>query len=129
LNILLYKYWRTIIWFLLSAFVLFTPGENLPVKSILQIGHIDKVIHFVIFLLLQFLILYDFGYTKTSIPLKNQMGIFFAVIVYAALSELIQVFFLSERYGSWFDFIADIFGITTGILIYTLFKKRVIKPF
>jgi len=129
LKIFFYKYWKTIIWFLLSAFVLFIPGENIPTRSIFQIDHIDKVIHFAIFLFLQFLILFDFGYTKTFIPLKNQMVIFFAVIVYAALSELIQVFYIPERNGSWFDFIADILGMTTGILLYTLFKKRTVKPF
>ncbi|MBN2522150.1 MAG: VanZ family protein [Bacteroidales bacterium] len=129
MKVFFYKYWKTTIWFLLSAFALFTPGENLPAGNILQIYHIDKVIHFVIFLFLQFLFLFDFGYTKRSIPLKNQMVIFLAVIVYAALSELIQVFFITERNGSWFDFIADILGMTAGILLYTLFKKRTVRPY
>jgi VanZ family protein len=104
--------------------LLFTSGENLPKKNILKIPHLDKAVHFFLFLGLEFLLSIEFGAKKRIIPLKSILLIATVPIIYAALTELIQLFFIYDRDGAWLDFIADILGIIIGFVFYMFFRKR-----
>lgn len=120
-----HNYWKTLCWAILIAILLFTSGENLPKKNIFKINHLDKVVHFLLFLGLEFLIFIEFTASKRIIPWKSIVLIIIVPTIYAALTEIIQLLFITERNGSWEDFIADIFGIGTGQVFYIFYTKRI----
>lgn len=48
--------------------------------------------------------------------------------LYGGLTELLQAYLFIGRYGSVYDFIADVIGCILGIFIYVLvFRKKMIK--
>jgi VanZ family protein len=96
----------------------------LPKKNILKIDHLDKYVHFILFFGLEILILIEFRAKKRNVHLTSILVIAFMPLVYAAITELIQLFFILDRDGTWQDFIADIIGIFVGIIFYTLYTRR-----
>lgn len=123
------NYWKTLSWAIIIAILLFTSGDNLPKNNILKINHLDKYAHFILFLGLEILILIESRTKKRNVNLTNILIIVFLPIIYAAITELIQLYFIFDRDGSWQDFIADIIGIIVGIIIYILYARRTINLF
>lgn len=75
---------------------------------------LDKVVHVGLFALVTWLGL-QAGW-RWVVPL---------MIVQAAASELIQLFFLPSRGGDWWDFTADLVGIAVG---WGLARVRTVTP-
>lgn len=106
-------------WFALAAVlqlvVLYwprTPSEN-------GIPHLDKVIHFSIFLVV----------VVTAVRAGLPRGPVFAVCaLHAPGSELIQHYLLPHRDGDWTDATADLVGVLAGVLLITVGPWRVKRP-
>jgi len=120
-----HNYWKTLTWAILIALLLFTSGENLPKQKILKIDHLDKLIHFALFLIHGLLILLEYSIRNKGYSLARKISIVLVILLYAAFTELIQAFFIQKRDGAWCDFAADALGIMTGIVLYTLLKKKI----
>ena len=95
---------------LFTSYAAFTPAEGN--SSIL---HIDKFLHFSIFLLLTMFL--DLSSKKTIT--KNPILVFF-LIFYAGFIELVQ-YFLPLRSADFFDFLSDLLGI----LVYLIFAPKI----
>ena len=120
----LYRFWKTIIWAFIIALILFAPGDRLTDKYNLKINHLDKIIHYLLFLVLEILILHDYNLKRKTLFYKEKILITLVILIYAALTELIQSLFITQREGTLIDYIADVFGIITGMLLYFLYKVR-----
>ena len=94
----------------LTGFAAFMPAEGN--SSIL---HIDKFLHFSIFLLLTMFL--DLSSKKTIT--KNPILVFF-LIFYAGFIELVQ-YFLPSRSAEFLDFLSDM----SGILVYLIFAPKI----
>ena len=94
----------------LTGFAAFMPAEGN--SSIL---HIDKFLHFSIFLLLTMFL--DLSSKKTIT--KNPILVFF-LIFYAGFIELVQ-YFLPFRSAEFLDFLSDLLGI----LVYLIFAPKI----
>lgn len=94
--------------------------EGAPV---IGIRGMDKLIHmgeFTLYVLL--------GYRTVKYYIKQKRTIYFLAVIslaYGSLTELSQLFF-SYRTASALDWFANVIGITTGLIIIFLYRKK--KP-
>ena len=86
-----------------------------PVEGGASLPYIDKLLHFVAFLVLTFFM--DLSIKK---PLLFSKAALILLILYAFLIELVQ-YFLSYRSAEVFDFISDLLGI----LVYLYFAPKI----
>ena len=86
-----------------------------PMEGGASVPYIDKLLHFVAFLILTFFM--DLSIKK---PLLLSKAALILLILYAFLIELVQ-YFLSYRSAEVFDFILDLLGI----LVYLYFAPKI----
>lgn len=75
-----------------------------------------------------------FGYRKEYCErekryrIKLQLITLLIAISYGALTEILQAHFFRGRYGSVYDFLADVIGCVLGVFIFKIiFRKKMIK--
>ena len=57
-----------------------------------------------------------------------QLIVLLTTVTYGGITELLQAYIFNGRYGSIFDFMADVIGCILGIFIFKLvFRKKMIK--
>lgn len=121
------KFWKSILWAAIIAFLLLLPGDKLPEKKLLNIPYFDKVVHAILFMLLEFLLLID---TKSFLNFRNiRLKLTVLVIGYALLTEGLQYFFTVSRNGDWYDFFADVTGIIVGWAVFLLYSNIIVQTF
>lgn len=86
-----------------------------PLEGGASVPYIDKLLHFVAFLILTFFM--DLSIKK---PLLLSKAALILLILYAFLIELVQ-YFLPYRSAEVFDFISDLLGI----LVYLYFAPKI----
>lgn len=101
----------------------------IPTKEMPKLSHflipIDKIIHVFIFLALTFLWL---SYINSLLNNTKPIVLFFILVVcllYGILIEVIQEFYLSSREAEFFDIIADLLGVSLGLLFFRNYKNRI----
>ena len=123
------KFWKSILWSVIIAIGLFTPGDKLPERKLFQLEHLDKILHLLIFGFLQFLILFDMYSGRIIITKKRMIQSIFICTGYGVLTEIIQYLLISKRNGSILDLIADITGIILAVVFFFLLKKPIDRFF
>lgn len=107
------------------------PGSyfpNVPVQW--KIGP-DKIVHALMFSGLPFSILW--GYRDRFIKgdlnfrIKSCVIVLMVAITYGAVTELLQSYVFVGRYGSVFDFLADVIGCIIGVFVFVLIYIKKIK--
>lgn len=109
------------------------PGSYFPkVKTFWEWLGPDKLVHTLMFAVFAFSI--AFGYRKEycerdkNYRIKLQLITLLISVFYGALTEILQVHLFRGRYGSAYDFIADVIGCVLGIFIFKIiFRKKMIK--
>ena len=96
--------------FLLISYSAFTPSETTE-----PILYLDKIFHFLAFLILTFLL--DISLRD---PINVQKYAILFLIIYAAFIEFVQ-YFLPSRSPGIFDFLSDLLGI----LVYLYFAPKI----
>ncbi|MBQ0006435.1 MAG: VanZ family protein [Alistipes sp.] len=106
------------------------PQEMDIPKFILGIP-VDKIVHFTMFLPYPILAIPFFNLSKMKDTLKFRIctTVFFAGIVFAAITELIQKYLLIDRNGDIWDFAADIFGMSAGLLLFLIIYPPLSRKF
>ena len=107
------------------------PGSYIPkVMTFWEWLSPDKIVHFIMFGGLAFFIIY--GYRKEYCERDNsyrrniRLIAFLISVLYGALTELLQIYIFIGRYGSIYDFCADVIGCVLGIFIFRLiFRKKI----
>lgn len=119
------KYCFTIVWsivIILLSVIKFDVDE--AETEIMLIPHIDKWIHFLLYLVLGGVLCFE---THISTFFSKMLVVFYPFVL-GGLLELIQEFFV-YRSGDWIDFFADILGSYIGILCYVVLQKKWKKQF
>ena len=109
------------------------PGSYFPkVRTFWEWLGPDKIVHSVMFAIFAFSII--FGYRKEycerekAYRIKLQLITLLVSISYGALTELMQIYIFRGRYGSFYDFCADVIGCVLGISIFKIiFRKKMTK--
>jgi|TARA_B100001094_G_C17438778_1_gene442652 VanZ family protein len=86
---------------------------------------IDKIIHVFIFMALTFLWL---SYVNSFLNNTKPIVLFFIMVVcllYGILIEVIQEFYVLSREAEVFDVIADLIGVSLGLLFFRNYKNRI----
>ena len=109
------------------------PGSHLPkVKTFWEWLGPDKIVHSIMFTALAISILFgyrhEFCERDKSYRQKLLLITFLISISYGALTEILQKYVFIGRYGSYYDFLADVIGCILGIFIFNIiFRKKMIK--
>ena len=116
------KFWKSVLWAVIILVLLLIPGDKIPESRLFNIPYIDKMAHFGIFSILEFLVLIDLtasGFQQTLFRLT------LIVLCYAALTELLQ--YTTSRDPDWRDFVFDAAGIIAGRIVYWLYGNIIIR--
>lgn len=122
---------KTIIKFLLAFYwILVFIATSLPSTSVFGIGKFDKIAHFSAYAVLSFLMYWLFYIGNKSVMLnwRKVFIIIFVLTLYGILDEIHQSF-IPGRSTEFYDLVADVLGIWSGVLIarYIFFNKKQIK--
>jgi VanZ family protein len=121
------------LWALLILVLCGIPGRDIPHISFLELLSFDKFVHASIFFVLLLLTVRGFIVQTTFINISHSARFiaFVFCVTYGGVMEIMQGTLFEQRSASVFDFIANSFGATLGILFYkkmeTLFLVRLIK--
>jgi VanZ family protein len=103
-----------ILWTLVMCIAFFMPASGIPSVGI---PHIDKVVHFSLFT--------GFGLVwLNAVKGRRRTAFVFVVgLVFAILSETLQGILPTNRTPSSLDVVANVLGLVTALVIYTLFRR------
>ena len=109
------------------------PGSYIPqVKTFWEWLGPDKIVHSLMFAAFAFSII--IGYRNEycerdkAYRIKLQCITLLISACYGALTELLQLYVFIGRYGSIYDFFADVIGCVLGIFIFKIiFRKKMIN--
>mgnify|MGYP003754957301 CR=1 FL=1 len=118
----LLSFHKSVLWTVFIAILLFTPGDKFPDSKLFNIQHGDKIAHFILFLILEFLLLLD-AKIKPADNFFRKYGFIAFAFIYAIITEIVQSLLTISRDGDWFDLLADAAGAICGWLIYFPFEK------
>lgn len=106
-----------------------TPGNCFPnVTSFWDWLGPDKIMHFIVFGILSFSMIW--GYREKIISQnsntqkKSYLLTLLLSISYGALTEILQKYIFINRYGSIYDFIADAIGCVLGVIVFFYYFKK-----
>ncbi len=119
----------SIMWGIFILLACTIPANRVSKVSLFGIGHMDKVFHFLVYLIFS-LVLY-FELYKYRNAFKTRYFVFLLIflipLAWGTIIELIQFYLLSDREGSIADIIANTGGIITGILFVLAAGKYFLK--
>ena len=84
----------------------------------------DKIVHSILFASFSATVFY--GLYKTwllALPLRIYAIALVCILLFAGITELIQLYFIEGRSGEWMDFLADLFGVFIGFVFTYKIKK------
>lgn len=112
------KYSFTIIWSIVILFFSLKKIEISDIPSFFYFPHIDKVIHFLMYMLLGGVLCHE----KKATSCIQWTFVFSFPIFFGTLIEFLQSL-TSYRTGDLWDALANVAGSIIGILIYSIFLK------
>ena len=122
------KYYKTFIWLLIMFYLLFSPSGSLPKTGLINIPHVDKIIHWGMFGIFALIFLFDSENANKSRN-KTILWLFSISIIFGISSEFIQYSLIPGRNGNVIDFLADITGIICGMVFYYVFGRKILSRF
>lgn len=97
------------------------PADNADKILFIDFPHIDKIIHFFMYLILSLILLIDIHLYKKKPTSFYTLSVLTFILIFSGIIEIIQEVFILSRSGSFYDFAANLTGIILG---YILYKKR-----
>lgn len=113
-------------WALLILILCGIPGKDIPHISFLELLSFDKFVHAGIFFVLLLLTVRGFLVQSNFSQLKKSAK-FIALLIcilYGGSLEIMQGTLFIDRSADVFDFIANTFGATMGVLVYDWMEKK-----
>jgi membrane associated rhomboid family serine protease len=120
-----------LLWAIFIFILCVIPGSAIPHNKWTDLLSIDKAVHAFLFAVLMLLFLRGFK-RQTRYPLLQSHTVIILILLcafYGGFIELFQNYMLTDRNGSWFDWIADIFGCISGIIINNYLRKKQLSFF
>jgi len=121
---LLRQHWKSISIAIIILYLSFAPQSTF--KAAPKIEHLDKVVHFLMYLGLTFFLIYDFRNRKKS-NAYTRAFIFLCIIlpcIFGGWVEIMQQQFFPPRTAEWGDWFCDMAGVLVGWLLMHFFPKK-----
>lgn len=96
------------------------PHITLPQEYLFP--HIDKVVHFCMYLFLSVIMANDLHRDKQRLTIVCLLSVLISSF-YGGLIEILQDCYFPPRTGEWLDWVADTAGAIAGFCIYLLIRK------
>ena len=103
-------------WIAVIFIVCLTPSDDLPMTSLANIPHFDKIVHFGLYFILAVLLYRPLRTTKAPAGLS----VLLVSLFIGGTIELLQYHVIPDRSASLMDVAFDIAGAATGLLVYQL---------
>ena len=121
------KYWPGSLWALMILLLTGLPGDYFPkVVSFWDWLSPDKLVHFFIFGVFTFLLLW--GYRAQYLQESKRFVIVRNVLIigffYSGLTEFLQAYVFVGRHGNLFDLLANIIGCLIGVMLFKLVIRK-----
>ena len=115
------KYWASLLWALVLAFLMLLPQEAFPQSKLLSY---DKLAHIGVFAILSFLVLFGFRKKTNKRPLENKylIRVLTICVVYGMVLESLQSL-VPGRMTDVYDLIANTLGAIVGVGVFSTFIK------
>ena len=115
-----YKFF-IILWIIVIFILSSISGNSLDKVPKINIPHFDKIVHFGMYSILQYLFILKFSKTACKIPIIKFLLItsIFSVS-YSIAMEFAQAYLFEKRSGDIFDVVANATGVITVIVFYKL---------
>lgn len=106
----------TILWALFLLLITLTPGNAMPTTGNFNVPHSDKVVHFVGFGILAFLMSRGFKKQYSKIWLRNHY-ILCSLVLAISFGIIIEIFqlYIPDRSFDLFDIVANTTGVLAGL--------------
>ncbi len=113
----------SLLWALLILALCLMPGKDLPSITILEF---DKLVHFLIYLLLALLMYYGWKKQDSFLSLHHHtvMKILAITFIYGFAVEVIQELFTADRHFDIFDALANSTGAAAGCYLTSFLKNK-----
>jgi VanZ like family. len=114
------SFWKPIAWSLVVLILSGMTGETVSKIEIIYFPQIDKIVHFTMYFVFTFLMMYDFTRYKDKIFSRTQIILFslISAILYGGGMELLQRISALHRSSDIRDFIANSIGAIVAVLLY-----------
>lgn len=117
------NYWKPIIIAMIILYASITPTDNISNVNLFNIKHLDKIIHFLMYLIFTITLFASFEKHKLMKGKKQIIVILGITILYGLLMESFQYIFTTYRSPEFLDVLANTLGSLTGIFLIFVLKK------
>jgi VanZ family protein len=122
-----YTKW-SMLWALVILILCGMPGKDIPHISFLELLSFDKFVHASIFCVLILLTVRGFLMQTRFLKLQHSAKIiaFVICVIYGGSLEIMQGTICVDRSMDIYDFIANTFGCTMGLIFYSKIEKIIL---
>ncbi len=123
----IWKLLPALVWAVMILFLTGLPGTYFPnVETFWEWLSPDKIVHVFIFGVQTFLVLFAFRlqYLSGTNRFIYKSTLVSITIVFALLTEILQVYVFVGRDGNAYDFVANVIGVVVGLLAYNLLYNK-----
>ncbi len=121
------SYWKSILSVIIIVYLSFAPPSDFREMPKVNIPFFDKIVHVALYVFLTIVLIFDFrSHNKFS---KNNsiyivQCILFPIILGGCI-EIAQDRWFYPRTAEWVDWLADILGISIGLVISHFYKRTI----
>lgn len=115
---------------LFGAFILIIsliPFQSVPGRSLFNFPHMDKIVHFVLYGMFSFVILFE-SLWKQTFTKKTYFYAVLVCLIFGGIIEFLQIL-EPDRSGEWYDLLANFLGSVAAILPFVLLKDFLLAIF
>jgi VanZ family protein len=119
------------LWALIILILCGMPGKDIPHISFLELLSFDKFVHAGIFFVLILLTVRGFLMQTRFLKLQHSARsiAFIICVLYGGSLEIMQGTIFTDRSADVYDFIANSFGCTMGLVFYNKIEKAALTKF
>ena len=116
---------NSILWAIIVLMLCGAPSSEFPSMGFLNIPHLDKVVHFGLYVVFTLLLISENNVLRQrgGLTKKSLLIGFTVAVVYGGLIEIMQLLVFTSRGADFFDFLANFVVSITAILSYKLLNK------
>lgn len=111
------KFYPTILLIAVISFLSLASFKSMP--SVPTFPHMDKLVHFCMYMALSFILLFDLSRTHPlrKVNAKGMVTAFVFATAMGGIMEIMQGCLTETRAADWWDMLANTCGATAGILV------------